>query len=66
MTEQIKPCPFCGGAAHTDTIFWVDNVAAGDWNNEDEIVQCEQCGAMTTRCKTDKEAVELWNRRAEK
>ena len=48
MTEELKPCPFCGGKAFIDSEF------SGVYCN---------CGAELTFFESDKEAAEKWNTR---
>lgn len=55
MSEELKPCPFCGGE---DVIaFWT--------HDKTRYVTCDGCGNMTSDWETEKEARERWNRRAE-
>ena len=63
MTEELKPCPFCGGSAYhsncyNGTDFW--------WE-----IDCWRCGARVAsrktvfqNNKTRDEAIKKWNRRA--
>lgn len=55
MSEQLKPCPFCGGEA---ALLCTDN----GW-----LVQCWQCwaymGTSGLGFDTSEKAVEAWNRR---
>mgnify|MGYP001187527521 CR=1 FL=1 len=55
MSEELKPCPFCGGAAmlhQTGTAVWV---------------QCRVCQGQTNRFFiTSKGKTELWKRQAVK
>lgn len=51
LTDQLLPCPFCGGEAefHDTSSTWV---------------RCEDCGAEI-QCQIEKkDAARLWNRRA--
>lgn len=52
MTEELKPCPFCGGEAEvrmfTATLIFV---------------QCKNCLAGSTAFNSEDEAVKVWNRR---
>jgi len=55
LSQQLLPCPFCGGKAHLfeDTLFqspWV-------W------VECLACAAQTGQNATPQAAIEAWNRR---
>ena len=56
MTDELKPCPFCGGEAEvrkfTETKFFVQCF----------FVQCKSCLIGTT-FKSEHEAVKVWNRR---
>ena len=60
--DKLKPCPFCGGEAHTYTF---TNTEAGIirkcW-----LVHCSGCGLnhpTSKKCGTEKEAVKWWNKR---
>lgn len=55
MTEELKPCPFCGGAAK------MNGNGIGDF-----YVQCTGCLARSDdrHCEERSHAVERWNRRA--
>ena len=77
MTEELKPCPFCGAKADV----------VGDLYRRYEVVMCRKCNSKTRQAyygkrsnfvrgelgfesfKTSDEArarvVELWNRRAD-
>ena len=53
MSEELKPCPFCGGKAE------ILNYSENAW-----LVYCRMCDGMVERWrKTKKEAIEQWNRR---
>lgn len=57
---DLKPCPFCGSNAHI-------NIFANGWAGYS--VSCDAifgCGATQERFDTEKEAIEAWNRRAER
>ena len=65
MTEQLKPCPFCGGAAHFFKITDLD-----DKNFGGEGICCGSCPITTDLmfslmedCKP--KLAEAWNRRAQ-
>lgn len=57
MTEKLKYCPFCGGEA---ILLWLGNIAEGDW------IKCVSCECQTKLYSTTSEAIEAWNRRAER
>lgn len=57
MSEELKPCPFCGGEAELNRI----NTAAV-WAIE---VRCPHCGCGTDCAEMKAEAIAAWNRRAE-
>ena len=50
MTDELKPCPFCGGKAEFE-------------KDEGWFVFCEKCGSMTVLFDTKPEAKETWNSR---
>ena len=52
MTEQLKPCPFCGREA---IIVWM--------NKYDASVGCRRCGIWTGQGSVEKE-INSWNKRA--
>ena len=54
---ELKPCPFCGGAA------FVGEYRYGDCG-ETFFVFCTDCQAESHEHYTEEEAVEAWNRRA--
>lgn len=58
MSEEIKPCPFCGKDGYTwpayDEGWWAVGCA-----NDDCEVQC-----YTPSCSSIESAIELWNHRA--
>lgn len=52
---ELKPCPFCGEKPYTYTDGW--RVWWG--------VKCPDCSCIIGEYRTEKEAIEEWNRRAE-
>jgi len=72
MTDELKPCPFCGGTGKTLMIKSVAELE--DCKNFEECDDCEfvcvvcsftdgGCGSTSPYRPTDKEAIEAWNRR---
>lgn len=58
MSEELKPCPFCGGRA---------KVYKGHSLYADKIptcIFCTKCGAQTLLCRLE-QAPKLWNTRTE-
>lgn len=53
MSEELKPCPFCGGTAYIHEL-----------SDRLYIVMCD-CGASSGIEGTEKEAAAAWNRRAD-
>lgn len=58
MSEELKPCPFCG----SDDIDY--GIMSGTMKGFDYI-QCQNCGAEIRSINNGKyiEAIEAWNRR---
>lgn len=60
MSDELKPCPFCGGEAKA---FYCEESGTFD-------VQCQQCGAIpfigsrTSEKKTMADVIAAWNARA--
>lgn len=62
MTEELKPCPFCGGKPIED---WEREDREGDeigpiisWS-----YYCTKCYAEVFSCQSREDAQEKWNRR---
>lgn len=54
MSEELKPCPFCGGT-YVDTL----NCGDGTWT-----VECSGgCTAQLENNLTEKDAIDAWNTR---
>ena len=58
MTENLKPCPFCGGEAKSKSS--VDVFGHEGFFS----VLCRKCYARTGYYETEAEVIEAWNRRA--
>jgi Lar family restriction alleviation protein len=59
MTDEMKPCPFCGG----DDIHLFQSKITEDW-----VIQCHGIGCwirFTILASEKDEVVAAWNRRAE-
>lgn len=57
MTSELKPCPFCGGEAVTEL--------CGKGKFAHWCVWCD-CNVLRQDFKTEAEAIEAWNTRAER
>lgn len=63
--DELKPCPFCGGEAHTYAYRFRDQGKERKlW-----VCQCKNCRLnyppIPVHCEHESEAIEAWNRRAE-
>jgi Lar family restriction alleviation protein len=59
MSEELKPCPFCGGEAASVTY-------PGDGRGQSYAVNCIACGVNNrgrVGWPTNEEAASAWNRR---
>ncbi len=54
MSDELEPCPFCGGHAI------IDGCDDTLW-----IVICKECNASIGYKETEREAIEEWNRRVQ-
>lgn len=74
MTEELKPCPFCGGKASADGhIRYGKPLKDAWWEDGSPITEafytnCMNCGALARSgivggFKTKAEAIERWNTR---
>lgn len=52
---ELEYCPFCG-SEEAEVILRFES-------GEHFIVACQECGARSSPCLTEKEAVKLWNHR---
>lgn len=60
MSEEMKPCPFCGSTRVHIAGAGATGVPGVSWTF------CDGCFSQGGICDTVEEAVELWNRRAER
>lgn len=58
MTENLKPCPFCGNEARARAQHWDDGSHVW-W------VECAACGAEGMRCDDGQHALDAWNTRVQ-
>lgn len=65
MSEELKPCPFCGGEADVHYFAHDDSECTVMCSNPNcrASVSARSCGSMTTAYNR---ARKLWNRRAER
>lgn len=65
MSDELKPCPFCGGEADVRYFAHDDSECTVMCSNPNcrASVSARSCGSMTTAYNR---ARELWNRRAER
>ena len=59
MSEELKPCPFCGNSD-----VYVDKGVLGNDELGNYFVCCEFCHTTGPAGKTEDDAVASWNRRA--
>lgn len=52
ISDELKPCPFCGGDARLDSGF------------DSYWIECKHCGATAEGDKTHDTAIASWNKRA--
>ena len=61
MTEDLKPCPFCGSE---DLTMDYKDVSSHDiYTDFRYFVKCEVCGCRSKKCKSKDIATVRWNRR---
>ena len=55
MSDELKPCPFCGGDAGAQTDYGTDFPT--------HYVMCNQCNTQGDRFCKEYQAIAAWNRR---
>lgn len=63
MTERLRNCPFCGGEAQMHTFRTYSTETRGMESRY--YVCCRGCGIEQLNYRSEKEAREAWNRRAD-
>ena len=63
MSEELKPCPFCGGKPHLREPDAPDPLAVTESGNVDYRIWCEECNAMSKSYQTKEKAIKYWNMR---
>lgn len=64
MTDELKPCPFCGGDAKIKCGEIVNRYNTAVYRHYH--VECMSCGVDTRYFDTEADAIEAWNLRAER
>ncbi len=70
MSEELKPCPMCGGPAEMDTLRGYRRWSDGSVGNA-IAVYCTECTLEISVCRDDvpdiepEQVAEMWNRRAQ-
>lgn len=67
MTEQTKPCPFCGNHDISEPSYplRLETCDIQELNVKIRRVKCFVCGASTDWFTRKEHAIDAWNRRAE-
>ena len=60
MSEKLKPCPFCGSS----NVDWFRSFGDPSTNENIVNVQCINCGAQGASKLGEKNAIDVWNKRA--
>lgn len=69
MTDELKPCPCCGGIALPKWFSISRPNESEPYGLSSEVryyYECRECGLRTKDFPTDSAALEAWNRRMEK
>ena len=66
VSYDLLPCPWCGKKpkVHRYSLIGTGEVRYGVWCNNGNESQCPMVAVETIPFKTQKEAVDAWNRRA--
>lgn len=73
MSEELKPCPFCGSKTDPALSVWENDCGEPDAGGGFHVICCAVyrnqdpfggCGASTGWNETEAEAIAAWNRRA--
>lgn len=60
MSDELKPCPFCGCS---DVSMYTNGTDVDDYSY---VVECDGCGCtLDTGFESEERAIEEWNRRKE-
>lgn len=63
--SELKPCPFCGGAAKIHSCAELENETARIVYHGKCGVHCTECHVATLPCIDEEQAARFWNRRAD-
>lgn len=65
MSDELKPCPFCGGEAVFNAHATAEDIGNGMVCRTLAVIECPRCEFCIAH-ETDEEAVAAWNARAER
>ena len=63
MTDELKPCPFCGGKAEVRSVTPVHDPNIKTYGYGGYFVMCVDCLTTSNNYNTAEKAAEMWNRR---
>lgn len=61
ITENLLPCPFCGGKA--SSICDSEGAKQRDEKEWSWKIVCSRCTASSSICHSERQAIQLWNKR---